>query len=121
MLYDLVVETQITLGLLGQTYLLSIWRRWISDVNFWKCLSQFCKLRTASPSLAAVCRQSSGCCLPLLYRMLHWSVMSMFIGNCLLCVWREEKNVDGIQRLPVSWQRKKGMGVSRSYVHILWG
>ena len=82
---------QITLGLLGQTYLLSIQRGWISDVNFWKCLSRFCKLRTASPSLAAVCRQSSGCRLPLLYRMLHWSVMSMYIGNCSLCVRWEEK------------------------------
>ena len=60
-------------------------------MNFWKCLSRFCKLRTASPSLAAVCRQSSGCRLPWLYCMLHWSVMSVYIGNCLLCVWWEGK------------------------------
>lgn len=90
-MFDLVVETQITLGLLGQTYLLSVQRGWISDVNFWKCLSQFCKTRTAFPSLAAVCRQSSGCRLPFLYRLLRWSVMSVYIGNCSLSVWWEAK------------------------------
>lgn len=107
---------QITLGLLGQMYTLSIQRGWISDVNFWKCLSQFCKLRRASPSLAAVCRQSFGCCLPLHYCMLQWSVMSLYIGNCSSCVWREG-------RTSICWFPGKGRGewVFLDLLYVLWG
>lgn len=48
-------------------------------------------MRTASPSLVAVCRQSSGCRLPFLYCLLRWSVMSVYIGNGSLSVWWEAK------------------------------
>lgn len=65
-------------------------------------------MRTASPWLAAVCRQSSGCRLPFLYRLLRWSVMSVYIGNCSLSVVRG-KNLymeSSIHRFPGRGRRQ---------------
>lgn len=72
-------------------------------------------MRTASPSLAAVCRQSSGCCLPFLYPLLHWSVMSVDIGNCSLSVWWEAKTCRWNPASADSLAKEEGNGCFLSF------
>lgn len=120
-MYDSVVGTQITPGLLGQTYLLSIQREWISDVNFWKCLSRFCKLRAASPASAAACSQSPAChCLPFIPCSTGAEGarrLEMARAKC----GERQKPVDRIPQPLTPWQRKRGTGISPSFVGLALG